>query len=81
MKELKNAGARNKGKARGGKREPKKPKQNALEVDVSGISEDRDQPVWEFTASDLEALSLVHSIANLDAERAQICGVGVTCFF
>jgi hypothetical protein len=28
-----------------------------------------------------EALALVESIVNLDAERAQICGVGVTCPF
>jgi hypothetical protein len=81
IKDLKNRELRNKGKARGGKREPKKPKQNALEF---GLFAELDLPAWSLdlsTLSDLEALAIVESIVNLDSERAQVCGVGVTCPF
>lgn len=77
VKALKHLGARNKQKARGGKREPKKP---ASQFSVTEIDSWLSEGVAELDAlseSDLRMLFTVIDIVNVNQERDAVCGVGV----
>jgi hypothetical protein len=74
LRELKNRGYRNPGKARGGRREPKKaPSNNALLMELLDAALGSETLLTE---SDLELMISV-DVPSLDEERALACGVGV----
>jgi hypothetical protein len=72
---LKELAERNKGKARGGRREPKK---NAL-MGPGSSDHGRDNPA-ALSQSDFSLLDSL-SYYSLDEERAAACGTGVPCYF
>jgi RHS repeat-associated protein len=78
IRELKNRGHRNQGKARGGRREPKKGGNNSFIIGAYDSGSDS-QLFNLFTAWELE--QLIRADMSLDEERAAACGVGVSCPF
>jgi RHS repeat-associated protein len=83
LRALKATGERNKQKARGGKREPKKPsatKMGALGAFLENPGLDAAVRATEFANALAFALE-VYLATSLDDERTAVCGTGVPCFF